>query len=229
MKFRISLAVLGVFCIMFIVSSCNPRKQEQQGDGKIISLSGEVFVDSKKAEQNSIVKPGAKIKTGPNSSCEIIFSDKSIIKIYEKSEAVMDLSSPSKSLNLISGAVASVVKNLGKIAANREYNYMVTTPTSVAGIRGTSFFVKAEDENETDICVCNGVVDLKDSEGKNRNIVEAAHHKGLRFARDEKGIHFSEIHLSELEKPCFQDHTDKEMESIAKKVNVKIDWTKPDK
>ncbi|OQX23780.1 MAG: hypothetical protein BWK80_24165 [Desulfobacteraceae bacterium IS3] len=225
MKFRISLAVLGLFCIMFIASSCNPRKQENQGDGKIISLSGDVFVDGQKAEQNSSVKPGARIKTGSNSSCEIVFSDKSIIKFYENSEAAVDLSSPSKSLNLFSGAVASVVKHLGKIAADREYNYTVTTPTSVAGIRGTSFLVKAEDENKTDICVCNGVVDLKDSEGKNRNIVEAAHHKGLRFARDEKGIHFSEIHLSESEEP---DH-DEEMERIAKKVNVRIDWTKADK
>ncbi len=220
-KFSVKTTAGCVLCVLFMLMDCTSKQEKAGQRAKIIFLSGEVSVDSHKAELGMAVKPGAVVRTGPQSSCEIVFNNKNIIKILEGSKAIPDLKSETKRINLKMGAVASVVKNLGRATGNRKYKYEITTPTSVAGVRGTLFFVKVEDNDNTYICVCNGVIEIGDLNGKNQKIIEAAHHNAIRVTRKED--RFVET------KPPMSYHTDEDMEKVAEKIGLKIDWNTTDR
>ena len=53
--------------------------------------------------------------------------------------------------------MAMVLRNLGSSVANPgELRFWVRTSNAVAGVRGTCFFIKVEDDNNTFVCCCNG-------------------------------------------------------------------------
>ena len=64
------------------------------------------------------------------------------------------------------GSIWSKIRPLGK-----EESFHIRTPSSVAGVRGTAFISMILDENRTDICVCEGKVEVV-SGGKKKLITE---------------------------------------------------------
>lgn len=73
---------------------------------------------------------------------------KDIFKIFENSEAVLDLDSQEKSINLKSGAISNLIKKLDALRDKFRPRYTVATAIAVAGVRGTAFFVKVEDNKK---------------------------------------------------------------------------------
>ena len=221
MNRKIIVALIFSFFTFSILSSISSVQGAQEGNGKIISISGDVRVDGKVAKVGMIVKSGSTLKTGKNSVSEIVFDGKNVLKIFENSETTLDFTTQSKGIFLKTGAIASVVKRLLKFADPDRYRYAVRTPTAVAGVRGTSFYVRVENNNSTYICCCNGVISLENSAGERLKQIEASHHSAVRFTRIEDQNFLTPEEL--------KYHNDQGMERLSEKINVRIDWNTIDR
>lgn len=88
------------------------------------------------ARRGETLSSGDRVKTGKNSAAVIKFKDHSLVRVRERSEvAVMGTTKKSlfsKSVNLDNGAVEFSIK---KQKSDEEFR--ITSPTSVASIRGT--------------------------------------------------------------------------------------------
>jgi hypothetical protein len=101
----------------------------------------------------------------------------------------------------------------------------------VATVRGTVFYVRAIDTNTTSICACNGVVELGNPGVSNTQTVKSAHHTGFAFISGANGLSYSQVLLSYTNQDQMKKligHNDKDMEDLAAKIGVTIDWTRPD-
>ena len=213
----IFIIILGL--LFYLLTACSTNSVES-GNGKIIFLVGKVILNNVQAKIGDAIMPDSKIITEENSSCDIVFSDKNIIHIGEKSDVVLNITEKLKKIKLNSGFIVNILKNLEKLANSMLTSYTVETSTAVAGVRGTSFFVKVEDPNNTYICDCNGIIETQNINGSEKKQIAAKHHQAVRFTKTEKGIILGSA-------PMLY-HTDQDLEALASKINVNINWTKID-
>ncbi len=183
---------------------------------KVMSYSGEVTVDGKSAHKDLAVRDGAVVRTGDASFCNIVFMEKNVIRVMEKSEVVVSISDEKKYLDLRSGAVAHVLKKLAGPGKRESELFRVTTPTATASVRGTVFFVKVESPDRTYVCDCNGVITITGPNGAGRKKIEAAHHKAYTLMKTGSGIDVREAGLLY--------HDDCGTEKLAETVGFVIDW-----
>lgn len=126
--------------------------------GKVISTVGDVKVAGVAVLAGAEVPEGARLETGANGSAVVQLGDGSRVQLMPKTLAEVTsqhsyaLRDPSTSASTtwFSGAirlVAGVLDTLANKQANRATPLVVTTPTSVVGVRGTHFRVAYEDPN----------------------------------------------------------------------------------
>ena len=156
--------------------------------------------------------------TEADSSVGIIFDEKNILHIDAATEAYIDLAADVRGVELRRGTLASALRKLSQVTKAEPERFRVKTPSAVAGVRGTVFFVKVEDASASYVCTCNGSTSLRDSRGQNTHDVEAAHHKAWRFTLQEEGVAASEA-------PMLY-HTDQMMELGAQRIGETIDWSR---
>ncbi|MBN2535509.1 MAG: FecR domain-containing protein [Spirochaetales bacterium] len=167
--------------LLLLVFSCN--KKSDQADPAITEaimefMEGEVSINDKKAETGEKIENKSIVSTGENSFCEIVFDNKNIIKIQDNTLFKLDFSKVHKSIDLKQGTLISVLKKLAVLADSDSFT--ITTPAAILGVRGTSFFVKA-DPVATYICICNGIVTVSDAENNSSEIIKSKHHSGRLF------------------------------------------------
>ncbi len=180
-------------------------------------MEGTVTIDGKIAEVGSALEATARVETGADSSCEILFDGKNIVKIMPNTFAELDFSKVGKEIKLQKGGVAAVLKKLEAVAGTDSFR--ISGPTAVAGVRGTSLCVWADEKN-TYVCACNGKVHTIDSKGSNEQELEASHH-AARLYSDKSGTISAET-------AGMLYHTDAGVEALAAKIGYAIDWTKID-
>ena len=215
---KILMIITGFIISAFLLSSMSGSKSNF--DGKIIFISGNVTINGETAYIDEPVFEKSEIVTGKDSACEIVFNKKNIIHIIENSDIEMDMSGNIKNLNIKSGGGGNVLKNLPHSSSGNADLFRVHTSTAALAVRGTTFFIKVEDNDNTYVCICNGIATLSDSEGINPVIIKSAHHSDLRFSRTAAGIVYTKAGLLY--------HDDKSVNLIAAKIGVKINWSKPD-
>lgn len=106
-------------------------------------------------------------------------------------------------VELKTGGLLSV---LHKLAGGFE----VKTPSAVAAVRGTEFYVEARGEKDTYVCICDGKVDVsaRGASGKPIAMKSKKKHKSLLFTLGESGL---------AKKPAkMEGHTDAEIASLKK-------------
>jgi ferric-dicitrate binding protein FerR (iron transport regulator) len=185
--------------------------------GAIVFIEGSVTIDGSKAEIGQELGSKFLIETGLASSCDIVFDEKNAIRVSQNSVARLDLSGIRKQVRLEKGGFAAVLKKLQKGASDDSFR--VDTGIASAGVRGTSFCVWTN-EGESYICACNGSVHTIDSSGANEQTLTAAHHLAKLYSKQGSAILMSPAGL--------EYHDDAGLESLASRIGVKIDWSKPD-
>jgi hypothetical protein len=184
MRQLVSICLVGISLFFF----------ESKGDarfGVVLVVKGNVNIKSvarsdKSATVGLDVLEGDKLTTGPESTVKIVTVDRNVIVVGEKSELVFekfkheDENKKAVILDLKEGSVRSSIKK--KYDQKEEY-YHIKTPTAVAGVRGTDFYVEhnvASKENV--ICTFEGKVSYKPDESQTGFLVEAG-----KFIRHKKG------------------------------------------
>lgn len=154
------------------------KKTEVNNIGTIIESQGENYKKSENKDDyvfiktNDLVFINDEIKTTPSSKVKVKFIDNTEITIGSKSKFVINnyiynesTKERNVSLSLIEGRIKSVVSKL----TNQNSKFELKTNTMVLGVRGTEFIVFAKNENETNIGVTEGEVEIsnpKDKENK---------------------------------------------------------------
>ncbi len=211
--------IFTVFIITIAVISGCAKKANAPVIAKISALSGDVAVNGVKISAiGKEIVFGDRIVTGDNSFCVIIVNEKNIFKLGAKTGIVFQISDSSNVLLLETGWFSGISRKIFTI--NKEF--LVKSSTTVASIRGTSFCAKVENPENTYFCVCNGSIELKDSQSRSAEKVTAAHHAARRFTKEKDGK------ISVNPNPGLLYHADAGVEALSDSIGEKIDWSKPD-
>ncbi len=142
-----------------------PRAMRAQGfsvPGKlppgqsIHKIVGEVTVNGQPADLKTQIKPGDTVKTTGKGSQVIFVVGTQAMILRGSSELVIEqppeanTSKFSRALRLVGGALLSV---------SRDTPMQVKTSTATVGIRGTGFYVEAQ-EDQTYFCTCYGTTEI---------------------------------------------------------------------
>jgi len=141
--------------ITAIAFSCGRESVDEHAT--ISFMIGDVKINSVEAQIGDIIKQNDDIITGGNSFCDIRIGE-SIIRI--KAQSSVKISTLLKSGNIEDTEIGL---NSGKLLCKpkkllKDENFMVKTPTAVAGVRGTQFAIEADKLKTTRIKVFNGEV-----------------------------------------------------------------------
>ena len=107
-----------------------------KGEVELMKVGEKKFIDLK---PGTILYDGDKIRTGRNGFAAVIFiDDKSTLKLKEDSEVVITgqrtAASISKKINMDGGTIRATVKK-------QNTDFVIQTPTSVASVKGTDFWL----------------------------------------------------------------------------------------
>ena len=114
MRRIISVLVLSVIAAVVYTTGSEESAAETltHQEGVVEFIEGEVTVDGQKAEFGQIVPAGATIRTGAESTCEVVFEGRNIFRIAENSIAVVDIDPSHPQISLQQGSLAAVFERL---------------------------------------------------------------------------------------------------------------------
>jgi hypothetical protein len=211
--------VLLVLLLLLAGASASAFAASSQGE--ISYLEGKVSIDNVPAAIGDRVPLGATVRTDASSLCEIVFREKNIIRLGDQTTFVFNPSNLQVGSDLQKGALTLVLKNLVNGAAG-DHSFFVRTPTAAAGVRGTSFFMKVESADTTYICMCNGAARIDGGPDPAGLDLESSHHAAYRLSTDQAGT-------PTVSTAPLLYHDDEDMEGLAAKIGVSIDWSRVDR
>lgn len=182
-----------------------------QQRSNIVQLSGDALLNGRRLGPQQTILTGDQIQTGPDSTLMFAIGN-SAFQVRQNSvlsvERGLTLNTVSL-LRLITGAVVSV---WGK-GSNRA----ILMPTLTAGIRGTGVYseVFVDQDNRSYFCNCYGTVDVESNGAK--LVSQAEYHQSFWGEVNPQGG-------SRLTPARAINHTDEELEFLARLVNQRTSW-----
>ena len=126
-----------------------------KGDVELMKVETDNFLG---LNPGTILSDGDKIRTGESGFAVIIFiDDKSILKIKENSEVVLTgqrtAASISKKINMDGGTIRATI-------TKKNTDFIIQTPTSVASVKGTDFWMITDPISGDQIIAIEGIIGL---------------------------------------------------------------------
>jgi len=178
----------------------SPRKLEKKES--IFALDGDVRVNGKKANKNTVIGANALVETGHDSN--VIFavgSDSFIVRSNSK----MQLQGSNfflDALRLVSGKVLTVFGE----RSNSQLN--MSTPIATIGIRGTGVYMES-DPDVSYLCTCYGKTQITSNLDPNDTItLETSHHDEPKYITNDARSG------SRIINAPFKNHTDLELKML---------------
>jgi len=130
-----------------------------------IKVSGTVDIEQSGSSGLSVLKPGTilsdgdRIITGKNGFAALIYiDDKSLLKIKENTEIILKgsrtVGSISKEVNIEFGTLRAILSN------QQKGTFVLKSPTSVASVKGTDFWMITDPETGDVLIALEGLVSL---------------------------------------------------------------------
>ena len=159
MKFNRHIILLFTFIFSVALPNKIAVATKVKGPVEIMPIGKKGFSD---LEPGTILSDGDKIRTGPSGFTAIIFiDDKSTLKVKDNSEVVITgkrtAASISKKINMDEGTIRATVKK-------QKTDFVIQTPTSVASVKGTDFWLVSDPETGDQIIGIEGIVGLVNNE-----------------------------------------------------------------
>tara|TARA_A100001011_G_scaffold195066_1_gene203413 strand:+ start:1803 stop:2495 length:693 start_codon:yes stop_codon:yes gene_type:complete len=159
--------LMKIFLINFVLLFLCLNSQPNSSIAVLSKVKGEVsvknnsdFKDFIKVNPGYIFKDGDHVKTGINSFAVLIYlDDKSMVKLKSSTSLVIngikDENGINKNLNLNNGAIKSIINK------QKKGEFKVTSPTSVASVKGTSFWSVTNFDQGDTFFNEEGIVEIK--------------------------------------------------------------------
>jgi hypothetical protein len=176
-----------------------------------VELKGDALVNGEKISAQNSIQTGDSIETGPGSQLVYVIGNSSFL-VRQNSRVTVERGSSLNTvsvLRMLTGAVASVW--------GRGTTRQIVTPTLTAGIRGTGVYseVFPEQSFRSYFCNCYGTVDM--GAGPDKTVSTSSYHQSFWGEVEPKNGRF-------LTPAKAINHTDEELEYLAKLVNQKTAW-----
>lgn len=192
-----------------------------QQRSNIVELTGDALVNGVRLLPDRTLQTGDQIQTGPGSSLVFALGNASFrvrqntLMTVERGATLGIVSL----LRIVTGGVVSVwSKGNGRNnSSNSNSSCAIITPTLTAGIRGTGVYteVLTQQNSRTYFCNCYGTVDL-DAGGSKAQSQSDYHQSFWADAEEKNG--------SRLSPAQFLDHTDEELEFLARLIEQRTHW-----
>lgn len=177
-----------------LVAASREDDWEAPREGRISYVSGRVTVNGGAVSSGEPVVSGDVISTGPGSEADVEIRDVSIFHIKENTRVELESLLTRPALRVARGWFLTIVK--------RKTPFQVQTPTVLAGVRGTVFFLRVYDEERTYLCNCNGKIDLYDAaSGRELRGVSSVYHTAFQLSRANGGVQIERSRLLYHEDP----------------------------
>ncbi len=182
-----------------------------QGRSNIVELRGDAQVNGQRLVATQTIQSGDRLETGPDSNLVFVVGN-AAFQVRQNSRLTLERGATINAvsvLRMLTGAVNSV---WGK-GSNRQ----IITPTVTAGIRGTGVYTEVlSDQNyRSYFCNCYGTVDLSSGNGKIRS--QSEYHQA--FWANPQGTPGDYLTPAKA-----MNHTDEELENLAKLINQRTAW-----
>ncbi len=185
-------------------------KKQVALSGKIVFIKGKLKINGKKAKLDDKVSYGDKLKTSKKSKAAIQVAGKNILMMYAKTKLTYKIKKGDGLLYVPQGALAAVIKNRAAVG-----EFRIKTPTTTAGVRGTTLFVKSlKKKKRSYTCVCNGKITIKSAKGE--KVVEAAHHQAYWYSKKGDKLKIKQVGMV--------DHDDNTQQQLADLIDLKLTW-----
>ena len=185
-KTMITISVIAVLTVFSIQCGEKATPKAYSLTGVFTNVKGEVTVNKKKVRVGTRVTKNSTIKVAKKSLAVIQFSTGALITLKAKAKlkiqklAMNDAGIPEIGLKQTAGSSFSRI-NKGKA------EYTMSTPTAVAGVRGTSFSVSVSKDKKTKIRLLKGKVAVK-SKKKFAKAKEVVLKTGQKITVERKGL-----------------------------------------
>lgn len=182
-----------------------------QSRSNIVELLGDALVNGARLLPQQVIQTGDEIVTGPLSNLIFVLGNSSF-HVRQNSRLKVERGNTLNAvslLRLLTGAVASVW--------GRGISRQIVTPTLTAGIRGTGVYTEvfADQNNRSYFCNCYGTVAM-DARGDNL-LSESSYHQAFwGEASPKEGRYLTPAKAI--------NHTDEELEYLARLVDQKTAW-----
>jgi len=212
--------LLSILMIFTATQSFASGNRESMGSvasssisGEIVYMEGEVFLNNREAKIGDAVASSDTLETGVGGFCEVIFEDANVFRLDELT--ITRINWTESDIVLQQGGISAVMNKLDKLIREMK-NFTISTPATTAGVRGTVFYVRVEDEENSYVCICNGELNM--TYGEKSLGIEGVHHKGYRFTSENGTVTWNRAPLLY--------HDDRKMEAVASQINYRIPWDK---
>ena len=185
-KTIIAVSVIAILTVFSIQCGEQATPKAYSLTGVFTNVKGEVTVNKKRVRVGARVTKNSIVKVAKKSLAVIQFSTGALITLKSKAKlkvqklAMNDAGIPEISLKQTAGSSFSRV-NKGKA------QYTMSTPTAVAGVRGTSFSVSVSKDKKTKIRLLKGKVAVK-SRKKSAKAKEVVLKTGQKITVESKGL-----------------------------------------
>lgn len=182
-----------------------------QQRGNIVDLRGDALINGTRLNPQQTIQTGDSIETGPNSNLVFVLGNTSFL-VRQNTRMTVDRGATLNAvsvLRMLTGAVASVW--------GRGSSRQIVTPTLTAGIRGTGVYTEIfpQQNFRSYFCNCYGTVDM--GAGPDRTVSQADYHQSFWGEAEAKDGRF-------LTPAKAINHTDEELEYLAKLINQRTAW-----
>lgn len=184
---------------------------QAQSRSNIVELVGDALVNGTPLRPQHTIQTGDEIQTGPGSHLIFVLGNSSF-HVRQNSRLQVGRGATINTvslLRLLSGAIVSV---WGKGSTRQ-----ISTPTMTIGIRGTGVYTEifAEQEGRSYFCNCYGTVQL--NAGNDSKLYQSEYHEAYWGEVTPKDGHY-------LTPAKAINHSDEELEFLARLVNQRTAW-----
>jgi hypothetical protein len=182
-----------------------------QQRSNVVELRGDALLNGQRMTAAQTIQTGDSVETGPNSQLVFVVGNASYL-VRQNSRLTVERG-PTLNvvsvLRMLTGAVASVW--------GRGTTRQIVTPTLTAGIRGTGVYTEVlpQQNYRSYFCNCYGTVEM--SAGPDRTVSRSDYHQSFWGEAEPKNGRY-------LTPAKAINHTDEEMEYLAKLVNQRTAW-----
>ena len=182
------------FLLLVACKKVDVKVETQESAPKVFFAIGNVTVNGQTAKIGQKINDGDIFETGSESFLEAKFNTQSAFRVREESRVIF---------NTGDGITLTVEKGKVLNILEEDRHFQVRTPSAVAAVRGTIFFVSVINDNKTYFCACNGTVAIEDDHNKELTSLSSAHHMPNFCDRDGEKL--------SMESADMMDHDDLEI------------------
>jgi hypothetical protein len=183
------IKVIYIIATLLFIMSCTQTETKTESAGpepQVFFAIGDVTINGQPVSIGQKINNGDVVETGIQSYLEAKFQKQSAFRVREESRVVF---------NIAEDIILDVEKGKVLNILEKRSSYLVRTPSAVAAVRGTIFFVSVIDDGKTYFCACNGTIAIENDQQKLLTTLSSSHHKPSYCEREGEDLSMADAEM----------------------------------